>query len=114
MGAGSSVLLEEWKNLCTMISSWLHRQQNVREHRISLIHVTRLAVCEAVTLELVAIPPREASREGTRLAKGVDIDYIALPLLSRFLRPPPPCILLSALFIKNCLAAPVSPPNYLS
>ena len=54
--------------------------------------MTRLAVCEAATLELVAIPPREAGREGTRLAKGqkgVDIDYIALPLLSRFLRPPP-------------------------
>ena len=73
-------------------------------------------VCEAATLELVAIPPREAGREGTRLAKGqkgVDIDYY-IALLSRFLRPSPPCILLSALFIKNCLAAPVSPPNYLS
>ena len=34
-----------------------------REHHIYLIHVTRLAVCEAAMLELVAIPPREAGKK---------------------------------------------------
>ena len=41
-----------------------------REHHIYLIHVTRLAVCEAAMLELVAIPPREAGKKATRLPKG--------------------------------------------
>ena len=62
MGAGSSVLLEEG---CRIYSS------DNREHHIYLIHVTRLAVCEAAMLELVAVasPPRAAEKEGTLLPK---------------------------------------------
>ena len=62
-GAGSSVLLEEG---CRIYSS---DNRVVREHHIYLIHVTRLAVCEAAMLELVAIPPRAAGKEGTLLPK---------------------------------------------
>ena len=40
-----------------------------REHHIYLIHVTRLAVCEAAMLELVASPPRAAGKEDTLLPK---------------------------------------------
>ena len=63
LGAGSSVLLEEG---CRIYSS---DNRVVREHHIYLIHVTRLAVCEAAMLELVASPPRAAGKEGTLLPK---------------------------------------------
>ena len=65
MGAGSSVLLEEG---CRIYSS---DNRVVWEHHIYLIHVTRLAVCEAAMLELVAVasPPRAAEKEGTLLPK---------------------------------------------
>ena len=53
---------------CILRNSYFHHSE---PNHIYLIHVTRLAVCEAAMLELVAVasPPRAAEKEGTLLPK---------------------------------------------